>query len=266
MRFIDYPDFVEIPSEYVDIDWSSEEYRLTCYRFDWEPRKDYPALKEREIRRPALETRMMNSPRGLMVARQRALLLADGLLRFDPDEYHADADVPWEGVERSHPNDDRRPPLLWIAGGLGQTLVDPQDPSWKRFSVVDGVRQPSSFRTSFTVEDMRPDVRDRYHHLGLVPQFPAAPAPPAEGAQAPEVTEDCTDVSVAKVWTQLNFGARNYVTISGAGASPESKPPSMKQVIRRDTYASSLDEQSDDRLIQSIPLMNGKAKKSLLRG
>ena len=53
-----------------------------------------------------------------MVARQRALLLADGKLRFDPDIYHADEDVPWEGVERTHPNDDRRPPLLWIAGGL----------------------------------------------------------------------------------------------------------------------------------------------------
>ena len=128
MRFIDYPDFVEVPSEYVDIDWSSEEYRLTCIPFDWEPRTDYPALKVREIRRPALEKRMMNSPRGLMVARQRALLLADGQLRFDPDDYHPDEDVPWEGVERSHPNDDRRPPLLWIAGGPRADVGRPARP------------------------------------------------------------------------------------------------------------------------------------------
>ena len=106
MRFIDDPDFVEIPSVYVGIDENAEEYQLTCWPFDWEPRSDYPTLKVREIRRPALEKRMLNSPRGLMVVRQRAILLADGQLRFNPDYYHTDEDVPWEGVDRTHPNDD----------------------------------------------------------------------------------------------------------------------------------------------------------------
>ena len=64
LRFIDYPEFFEIPSEYVGIDDASEEYQLVHWTFDWEPRTDYPTCRVREVRRPELEKRMLNSPRG----------------------------------------------------------------------------------------------------------------------------------------------------------------------------------------------------------
>ena len=50
LRFIDYPDFVDIPSEYVGIDDTSEDYRLVHWDFDWQPRTGYPTLKSTEVR------------------------------------------------------------------------------------------------------------------------------------------------------------------------------------------------------------------------
>ena len=101
------------------------------------------------------------------------------------------------------------------SGGYGQTLVNPQDPSWKRSKVVDGVRKPVAFQTSYTIEDMCPEIRDGFQHLGLVPQFPAAPAPPCGGTKVPEPCVADVDVSIARTWTHLNFGVGNFVTISG---------------------------------------------------
>ena len=55
LRFIDYPEFIELPSEYVGIDDEAEDYQLVHWTFDWEPRTDYPSLRVREVRRPELE-------------------------------------------------------------------------------------------------------------------------------------------------------------------------------------------------------------------
>ena len=59
-RFIDYPEFIEIPSEYVGIDEEAEDYQLVRMTLDWEPRTDYPTMKVREVRRPELEKRMLH--------------------------------------------------------------------------------------------------------------------------------------------------------------------------------------------------------------
>ena len=76
----------------------------------------------------------------------------------------------------------------------------------KRCKVVGGVRKHTAFQTSYTTKDMCLEIRDGFQHLGLVPQFPAAPAPPSGGTKVPEAREADVDVSVARVWTQLNFG------------------------------------------------------------
>ena len=77
LRFIDYPVVHEFPSEYVEVDPYSEDYQLINMPFDWEPRKAYPTHRVREVTRPNIESKLLNSPRGLMVARQRAILLAE---------------------------------------------------------------------------------------------------------------------------------------------------------------------------------------------
>ena len=67
-----------------------------------------------------------------VVARHRAILLAEGTLAFSPRTHDDDSGEPWEGAPCTHLNDDRRIPLLWTKGGVAQTLVNPNEPFWHR--------------------------------------------------------------------------------------------------------------------------------------
>ena len=49
---------------------------------------------------------------------------------FQPRRDGIDEDVPWDGTRKVHPNDDRRPPVLWTRDGVGLTLIDPNEPTW----------------------------------------------------------------------------------------------------------------------------------------
>ena len=79
------------------------------------------------------------------------------------------------GVPCTHLNDDRRVPLLWTKGGVAQTLVDPNEPFWYRLEDCGRVPDGKMFKDFATLGDMGPETRAKYHHCGLVPEFPAAP-------------------------------------------------------------------------------------------
>ena len=110
-----------------------------------------------------------------VVARHRAILLANGTLTFPARTHGDDLDEPWEGVPCTHLNDDRRVPLLWTKGGVAQTLVDPNEPFWYRLEDCGRVPDGKMFKDFATFGDMGPETRAKYQHCGLVPEFPAAP-------------------------------------------------------------------------------------------
>ena len=106
-----------------------------------------------------------------VVARHRAILLAEGKLVFPVRTPGEDPDGPWEGVPCTHLNDDRRIPLLWTKGGVAQTLVNPNEPFWYRLEDCSVVPGGKMFKDLATLDEMGPEMRAKYQHCGLVPEF-----------------------------------------------------------------------------------------------
>ena len=134
--------------------------------------------RTKELRRPDLKKVARRAMIAEVVARHRAILLAEGTLIYPLRKQGDDPDVPWEGVPCTHLNDDRRIPLLWTKGGVAQTLVNPCEPFWYRLEdYLDSHRVPDGkmFKDFAKLDDMGPEIRAQYQHCGLVPEFPAAP-------------------------------------------------------------------------------------------
>ena len=94
--------------------------------------------------------------RGAVVAMQRAIHLANGELDLGEGP-------PWEGTPRVHPNDDRRIPILWVEGGIGQRVVDPQDKEWWK--------NPHYFKQELLESELTSAIWCSYTHYGLMPSF-----------------------------------------------------------------------------------------------
>ena len=155
---------------HVTIDRTSDEWRLVerpmgrC-RVDWATYH----TRTKEPRRPDLRKVARRAMIAEVVARHRAILLAEGTLPFSPRTSDDDSDEPWEGAPCTHLNDDRRVPLLWTKGGVAQILVDPNEPFWYRLEDYHRVPDGKLFKDFATLDDMGPETRTKYQHCGLVP-------------------------------------------------------------------------------------------------
>ena len=114
LRFLDLPQERYIPAIHITLDRSTATWKLAerpmghC-RVDWATYY----TRTKELRRPDLRKVARRAMIAEVVARHRAILLAEGKLSFPPREPGDDPDEPWEGVPCTHLNDDRRIPLLW---------------------------------------------------------------------------------------------------------------------------------------------------------
>ena len=80
-----------------------------------------PYVDEDKMRR-----HILLSPCSLVVARGRGVQMANGTLDLLTEE----EGEPFSGFRKDHRNDDRRTPVLWLASGVGQTVVNPVDKRW----------------------------------------------------------------------------------------------------------------------------------------
>ena len=113
--------------------------------------KDYSPGKGNVPRRVDVRSLVMRGHRGAVVARQRAIHLANGELNLGEGP-------PWEGTPRVHPHDDRRTPILWVEGGIGQRVVDPQDKEWWK--------NPHYFKQELLESELTSAIWCAYTHYG----------------------------------------------------------------------------------------------------
>ena len=66
--------------------------------------------RKKELRRPDLRKVSRRAMMAEVVARHRAVVLANGTLTFPARAHGDDLDEPWEGVPCTHLNADRRVP------------------------------------------------------------------------------------------------------------------------------------------------------------
>ena len=170
IRFLDFPQEKYVPAIHITLDRSSATWKLTerpmgrC-RVDWATYY----TRTKELRRPDLKKVARRAMIAEVVARHRAILLAEGKLVFPLRAPGEDPDEPWEGVPCTHLNDDRRIPLLWTKGGVAQTLVNPNEPFWYSLEDCSVVPGGKMFKDLATLDEMGPEMRAKYQHCGLVP-------------------------------------------------------------------------------------------------
>ena len=106
--------------------WKLAERPMGLCKVDWTTHY----VRKNELRRPDLRKVSRRAMIAEVVARHRAILLAEGKLVFPMRTPGEDPDGPWEGVPCTHLNDDRRIPLLWRKGVVDQTLGNQNEPFW----------------------------------------------------------------------------------------------------------------------------------------